>query len=78
MVINYSQVTTVCFYIGVRIPSLAMPAVAQLLVGSPKPDRSKGRSQTKRDTLALQVGGWAQGQQARPGKNLIPLKMLNY
>jgi len=22
----------------------------------------------KRDTLALQVGGWAQGQQPRPGK----------
>jgi hypothetical protein len=32
------------------------------------PDRSKGRSQTKRDTLDLQVGGWAQGQQPRPGK----------
>jgi hypothetical protein len=55
-----------------------MPAVAELLVGPPKRDRSKGRSQTKRDTLVLQVGGWVQGQQLRPGKNPIPLKMLNY
>jgi hypothetical protein len=29
------------------------------LVGSPKPDRSKEMSQTKNDTLVLQVGGWA-------------------
>ena len=29
-----------------------------LLVGSPMPDRSKAMTQTKRDTLALQVGGW--------------------
>jgi hypothetical protein len=36
----------------------AMLAVAQLLVGPPRPDRSRGRSQTKRDTLVLQVGGW--------------------
>jgi len=28
-----------------------------LLVGSPMPDRSKVMTQTKRDTLALQVGG---------------------
>ena len=35
----------------------ATPAVATLPVGSPKSDRSKGRSQMKRDTLALQVGG---------------------
>jgi hypothetical protein len=33
----------------------------QLLVGSPKPDRSKEMSQTKNDTLVLQVGGWAWG-----------------
>jgi hypothetical protein len=32
------------------------------------PDRSKGRSQRKRDTLVFQVGGWTQGQQPRPGK----------
>jgi hypothetical protein len=40
----------------------AMPAVAYLLVEEPMLDRSrrsKGRSQTKRDTLVLQVGGWA-------------------
>jgi hypothetical protein len=29
------------------------------LAGSPKPDRSKGRSQTKCSPLILQVGGWA-------------------
>jgi len=28
-----------------------------LLVGSPMPDRSKVMTQTKRDALALQVGG---------------------
>jgi hypothetical protein len=31
--------------------------LVQLLVGSPMPDRSRGRSQMKRDTLVLQVGG---------------------
>jgi len=31
----------------------------KLLGGSPKPDRSKGRSQTKCRTLVLQVEGWA-------------------
>jgi hypothetical protein len=38
-----------------------MPAVAKLLAGSPEPDRSRVRFQTKRDTLVLQVGGWALG-----------------
>jgi hypothetical protein len=37
----------------------AKQAVAKLLAGSPKPDRSKVMTQTKRDTLVLQVGGWA-------------------
>jgi hypothetical protein len=36
-----------------------MPAVAQLLVESFMPDRSRGRNQTKRDTMVLQVDGWA-------------------
>jgi len=35
----------------------AMPAVAELLVGSPLPDRMRVRGQTKRDNLVLQVGG---------------------
>jgi hypothetical protein len=35
----------------------AMLTVAQLLVGSPIPDRSKVIAQTKGDTLVLQVGG---------------------
>jgi hypothetical protein len=34
----------------------AEPVAAYLTVGSPKPNISKGRSQTKRDTLAFQVG----------------------
>jgi len=55
-----------------------MPAVAQLLIGTPKPDRSKDRSQMKRDTLVLQVGSWVQGQQPRPGKKPKTLKKLNY
>jgi hypothetical protein len=29
-----------------------------LLVGSPMPERSKVMTQTKRDALAFQVGGW--------------------
>jgi len=32
----------------------------------------------KRDTLALQVGGWAQSQHPCPGKIKILLKTLNY
>jgi len=55
-----------------------MPVVVWLPARTPKPDRSKGRSQTKRDTLALQVGGWVQGQHPRPRKTSIPLKRLNY
>jgi hypothetical protein len=46
----------------------AMPVVAFLLVGSPMPDRSRGRSRMKRVTLALQVGGWALSQLLSPGK----------
>jgi hypothetical protein len=33
-----------------------------VLVGRPLPDRSKVMTQTKRDTLVLQVGGYAKGQ----------------
>jgi hypothetical protein len=39
----------------------AILAVAELLAGPPMPGRSKVMIQTKRDTLALQVGGWAWG-----------------
>jgi len=38
-----------------------MPAAAYLLVGPPLPDRSKESTQTKRDTLVLQVGVWVDG-----------------
>jgi len=38
-----------------------MPAVEQLMVGPFMPDRSKGRYQTMRAPLALQVGGCAEG-----------------
>jgi hypothetical protein len=39
----------------------AMPAVVELPAGPPMPVRSRGRVQTKRDTLVLQYGGWAWG-----------------
>jgi hypothetical protein len=35
------------------------------------PETSKGRVQTKRDTLALQVGGWAWGSQPHPVKRML-------
>jgi hypothetical protein len=35
------------------------------------PDRSRGRSQTKRDTLVLQVGGWAWGLQPHTAKTKL-------
>jgi hypothetical protein len=55
------NVSTLSWWWGLSAPKTlrAMPAVAYLLVGSPMPDRSRGRSQTKRDILVLQVGGWA-------------------
>jgi hypothetical protein len=61
---------------GLRAPETlrAMPAVALLLVESLMPDRSRGRSLTKRNILALQVGGWAQGQLLSPGKKLYAKK----
>jgi hypothetical protein len=39
----------------------AMPVVAQLLAEPPVPHRSKVTTQSKTDTLGLQVGGWASG-----------------
>jgi len=39
------------------------------LAGSPKPDGSKRKDQTKRDTLVLQVGGLGVGLAARICKN---------
>jgi hypothetical protein len=48
----------------------AMPAVAQLLFGSPMPDRSKVVIQTKMSTLALQVGWLGVGLTASPRKKL--------
>ena len=52
-----------------------MQAVALLLVGPPLPDRSKESTQTKRDTLVLQVGGWACGSRIYPVKNFIDAKV---
>ena len=45
-----------------------------LLVGPLMPDRSRVMTQTKRDTLALEVGGWAWGQQPHPIKKNIVMK----
>jgi hypothetical protein len=56
-------VSTLSWWWGLSAPETvrAMPAVVSLLVGAPMLDRSRGRSQTKRDTLVLQVGGLAWG-----------------
>ena len=43
-----------------------MQAVALLQVGPPMPDRSNVMTQTQRDTLLLQFGGWAWGLQPNP------------
>jgi hypothetical protein len=48
----------------------AMPAVALLLVGPTLPNRSTGRLQTKRSTLASRLGVRAMGQHPITGKNL--------
>jgi hypothetical protein len=57
------DIPTLSWWWGLSAPKTlrAMPAVASLLVESPRPDRSRGRSQMKRDTLVLQVGGWTLG-----------------
>jgi hypothetical protein len=60
-VIPTDGVSPLSWWWGLSAPETlrAMPAVAWLLVEAPMPDRSRGRSQTKRDALVLQVGGWA-------------------
>jgi hypothetical protein len=45
-----------------------------LLVGPPMPDRSRVMTQTKRDTLVLQVGVW-RGLTTPHSKNLIVTKV---
>jgi len=52
----------------------AMPAVAKLLIGPPTPDMSKVMTQTKSDTLVLQVGGWTWGSEPHPIKKYILLR----
>jgi hypothetical protein len=42
-----------------------------LLVGPPMPDRSRVMTQTKSDTLVLQVGGLAWGEQPHTVNNLL-------
>ena len=54
----------------------AVLVVAWLLVEPPMPDRSKVMTQTKRDTLVLQVGGWVWGWQPHPIKNIFVEKLL--
>ena len=60
------RITTLLWGSGLRglVTPRAMSAAVYvvLLVGSPKPNRSKGRGQTKNDPLVLQVGGWAVGR----------------
>ena len=52
---------TLCRGLRDQMIPRAMLAVALLLLGSPMPDRSKVMTQTERDVLVLQVGGWAWG-----------------
>jgi hypothetical protein len=42
------------------------------------PDRSKVMTQTKRDNLVLQVGGWAWGKQPHPIKNVLLRSLYNF
>ena len=63
------ETLTCCGSLRDSVTGRAEPVAAYLTVGSPKPNISKGRSQTKRDTLALQVGGWSYNRQICPGKN---------
>jgi hypothetical protein len=66
-------IPTLLWWWGLSAPETlrAIPAVAYLLVGLPRLDSSRGKSQTKRDTLVLQVGGWALGV-GREADNLTP------
>jgi hypothetical protein len=48
----------------------AKPAVAELLVGSPKPDRSKVMTQTKGTPWFSRLGVWRGGDDPTPEKNL--------
>jgi hypothetical protein len=48
-----------------------MLAGRRLLAGSPKPDRSKGRRQTKCNPLVLQFGGWAWCKHLHPLKSFL-------
>jgi hypothetical protein len=53
----------------------AVLVVVWLLLGPPMPDRSKVMTQTKRDTLVLQVGGWVWGW-PHPIKNISVEKLI--
>jgi hypothetical protein len=50
-----------------------MPTVALPLVGSPVPDRSKVTTQTRRDNLVLQFGGWGMRLTTSPPQNKASL-----
>jgi hypothetical protein len=40
------------------------------------PDRSRSRSQTKRDTLVLRIGSWACGSQPHTVKTKLPRNQI--
>jgi hypothetical protein len=54
-----------------------LAAAAQPLVRSPNLDRLRVGIQTKKDTLALQVGGWSLGENLSPTKINLAQKQCN-
>ena len=57
-------ITTLQWWYGLCVlvtPRAMSAGVLRLLAGTPMPNRSKGRDQTKSDLLVLQFGGWAEG-----------------
>jgi hypothetical protein len=55
--IHHSSLKTLCYVSDIYTCAVRWSELV-VLVGPPRPDRSRCRSQTKRDTLVLQVGGW--------------------
>ena len=73
--LRYPYFDVVVGLCGQMIPR-AVLAVVMLLVWHHVPGSSKVMTHTKRDTLALQVGGWAWGWRSHPVKLIFVEKFL--